>query len=1166
MNIPYRTWFALLSLLALSANLEARNLFILSGTSGTSATGTATVYNADSFTPFGSFTTSPAAFNVLTNANGNKYYVVARAGTDTVVVHDGANFTRLKSFNLGQGEAAAISPDGRRLVVAAGALFIIDAVNDNLIQTSADVGSNPIDVAISQDSSRAFVLSAQSNRLTAIDLASNLVTGPTLAIPGQSTGVAVAPNGLVYVTTLNRVYEVDGRAMTIRNEIAINARPGKLHFTASGRYGVAVNQTPVTGTCALIFDLANRTLSGTVPNFNVLMERVVIQGSDRAYLISSQTQKIYEVPLTNPNAIAEMPGALSGVLAATTTSEAPTPRLLYVTTNTNIARVDNQSVPQVVTGSLAIPANSANVIFAGPAATGVPSQLLQFNNNQSTAAGQTYLPLGIRALDATGRPLANVAVSYVASVGTATIQGANTTTNADGYAQATVVAPGTSGTFTVTATAGPSGAQVSATFTLSVGGGGAGGGTGSGIFIVGGNGQIVREQFLITEPFKVEVRDVDGRPVPGIQVTWTLAAGQGTMTSSTADGTTIEGTVCQGTTCTSITNSSGQALAGFLATAVLPGFSYQQQTITASTVDTTVNFICTTILSNIPGGGQASPPIVEVIKPALDSDRTITGKAGESVAEAIQVRVIVVSGPQSGQGIPNVGIRATTGLDPLVAPTAQCGNEALTNSVGVGSCDLKLGGKTGSASLQVNVGAFLNLNPLNLIVQPGAPGLVRVVQGNNQSGNPGQRLQLAFLAEISDNFGNLLPGTPVQWEIVTPNSITLSNVVSTSDSNSRVSALGTLGTIPGSHQVRVTAGTAAAVFNFSVNVVVSRLDKVSGDGQVAAVSTAFAQPLVVRVLDDKNAPIPGSSVDFTVISGSATLSSSRVSADSQGNASVNVTAGPQAGPVQVRASIASLQQTFNLTVRLPGPTLSAANVWNAASGQSGVVPCGLVTVAGAGIAPGIQNLIPAYQFFDGSLPVIWQGVEVFFEGTPSPILQVGKLDGMEQVTVQAPCSLVPGTQVSLTVRVSGGSTTISGVPILRVQPGIFESKLVPAGQPPYAVLHRADGTPVTTTSPASRGEILRMYVTGLGLVTPVTGTNKAGVAGQIVVANLIAGVDDEGTRITLAEYMPGMIGVYVVAFEVPATARAGQNISLQLAAEDVGGQYVFGRSVIAAVQ
>jgi len=106
---------ASLCLTALVGSLEAqtRNVFVLP-TSGTSVQ----VYNNDSFGLVGSFS-APAPFLVLTNGPATKYYVISKSATDTVLVIDASNFSRIIArFNFGaNAEAAVVSPDGKRLVI-----------------------------------------------------------------------------------------------------------------------------------------------------------------------------------------------------------------------------------------------------------------------------------------------------------------------------------------------------------------------------------------------------------------------------------------------------------------------------------------------------------------------------------------------------------------------------------------------------------------------------------------------------------------------------------------------------------------------------------------------------------------------------------------------------------------------------------------------------------------------------------------------------------------------------------------------------------------------------------------------------------------------------------------------------------------------------------------
>ena len=83
------------------------------------------------------------------------------------------------------------------------------------------------------------------------------------------------------------------------------------------------------------------------------------------------------------------------------------------------------------------------------------------------------------------------------------------------------------------------------------------------------------------------------------------------------------------------------------------------------------------------------------------------------------------------------------------------------------------------------------LAPIPFTVTAGAPAAVQITQGNNQTGSPGQRLPLALVVHVTDSGGNIVAGVPVNWQVVTAGTVTLSNVISTTDSNGNASALAT---------------------------------------------------------------------------------------------------------------------------------------------------------------------------------------------------------------------------------------------------------------------------------------------------------------------------------------------------------------------------------------
>ena len=95
----------------------------------------------------------------------------------------------------------------------------------------------------------------------------------------------------------------------------------------------------------------------------------------------------------------------------------------------------------------------------------------------------------------------------------------------------------------------------------------------------------------------------------------------------------------------------------------------------------------------------------------------------------------------------------------------------------------------------------------------------------------------------------------------------------------------------------------------------------SGDYQIAPPNTAFAAPLEVTLIDANVTRYPNITVDWTITSGSGSLSSASSVTDSLGRAQVIVTAGSTSGPLIVTARSGTVIANFQLTVTV-SPTLT----------------------------------------------------------------------------------------------------------------------------------------------------------------------------------------------------------------------------------------------------
>jgi len=89
---------------------------------------------------------------------------------------------------------------------------------------------------------------------------------------------------------------------------------------------------------------------------------------------------------------------------------------------------------------------------------------------------------------------------------------------------------------------------------------------------------------------------------------------------------------------------------------------------------------------------------------------------------------------------------------------------------------------------------------------------------------------------------------------------------------------------------------------------------VSGNNQTIAPGSTNASPLVVRALDAGAAPLPGSTVTWSVSQGSGSVSAATTLTDDAGQASVNFTPGSATGTSQVKATSEGLTVTFTINI------------------------------------------------------------------------------------------------------------------------------------------------------------------------------------------------------------------------------------------------------------
>lgn len=225
-------------------------------------------------------------------------------------------------------------------------------------------------------------------------------------------------------------------------------------------------------------------------------------------------------------------------------------------------------------------------------------------------------------------------------------------------------------------------------------------------------------------------------------------------------------------------------------------------------------------------------------------------------------------------------------------------------------------------------------------------------------------------------------------------------------------------------------------------------------------------------------------------------------------------------------------------VPLPAGSVSCA-VSAANRGGRTIAPGEIVDIFGNGIGP--TQTVSALAA-SGQIPTSLGGVQVLFNGVPSPLLLVGP----NQIRAVVPFETAPANlNLSIppaTIQILNGSTTVQPVtvPVAAVAPAIFTVDGRPTGQ---ALMINEDGTLNSELNPARQGSIVTVYATGLNNTQPplATGTVAPGAAPLAFEATLQAGSAGFGEGgITYAGAAPGFVaGLTQINFRIPASIFHG---------------------------
>ena len=192
--------------------------------------------------------------------------------------------------------------------------------------------------------------------------------------------------------------------------------------------------------------------------------------------------------------------------------------------------------------------------------------------------------------------------------------------------------------------------------------------------------------------------------------------------------------------------------------------------------------------------------------------------------------------------------------------------------------------------------------------------------------------------------------------------------------------------------------------------------------------------------------------------------------------------------------------------------------------------------AGAPVAAG--SLVSLFGDFAGSateaasalpLPRKLGETEVRMEGATVPLLFVSP----QQINFQLPHAIPPGQSV-VEVHLNGQRVSRGSVTVLPAAPGVF------------VVVNNADGQINSASNPVRRGDVLVIFATGQGEVSPVVEDGTAAPVQPLAVtpSQPTVTIGDRPGTVLFSGLTPGFVGLWQINVAIPADAPIGSAVPL----------------------
>ena len=402
--------------------------------------------------------------------------------------------------------------------------------------------------------------------------------------------------------------------------------------------------------------------------------------------------------------------------------------------------------------------------------------------------------------------------------------------------------------------------------------------------IVSGDEQQGPAGTTLAKDIVVRVLDTRDRPVPNQDVTFTIGSGGGSVEPATVKST-----------------SAGEAAARWTLGPNSGGHLLRVQT---------------------PRGGSGTLEVTVRATAVAGSGSILVGVTGDDqtgpVNSALADSLVVKATDALGNPVADVEVTWSVSGGGSVSPTS-----VVTGANGLAGAERVLGPTAGPQTAQATVAGFTG-SPVTFshTAVPANPTQLLKVSGDNQTAPGGFEVTDDLVVRLVDGDGNGIGSRAITWTVdAGAGSVTPENTMT--DANGFATTRWTLPTAVGPHGVSaVFSGLPEVRFTATSTAdVPTTIELVSGNNQSAAVGSALANPLVVRVTDANDNPVASVGVAWTA-NGGGSVSEDNTATDANGLAQVTRTLGLVPGSYTTTAAVDGLSGspitfTSNATVGPP---------------------------------------------------------------------------------------------------------------------------------------------------------------------------------------------------------------------------------------------------------